>query len=169
MVSLFIPFCCINLQENLHDSTKHMSSLKLLLLLFFFWETKNLKPQISGWTFHFWFSKVVPASRTQKIWKCDMRLASWPKLTTFKCSIGKRNTCEPWFFKATELYFFLRFFYFFLRSRDCFIHWPYVEAVGHNFSNMVFGVKDDSFFNLKSMTLIYEDKQRVWFSTALSF
>lgn len=88
-----------------------MSSLKLLLLLiFFFRETKNLKPQISEWTFHFWFSKVVPASRTQKIWKYDMRLASWPKLTTFKCSIGKRNTCEPWFFKETEVYFFLHTF-----------------------------------------------------------
>ena len=49
------------------------------------------------------------------------------------------------------------------------MHWPYFVAVGHNFSNMVFGVKDGSIFNLKSMTLVYEDEQRVWFSTALSF
>ena len=141
-----------------------MSSLKLLSLFFFFFrETKNLKPQISGWTFHFWFSKVVPASRTQKIWKYDMRLASWPKLTTFKCSIGKRNTCEPDFLRQPNYTFFC------IRSRDSFMHWPYVVAVGHNFSNMIFGVKDGSIFNLKSMTLIYEDKQRVWFSSALSF
>lgn len=94
-----------------------MSSLKLLLLFFFSGKPKisNHKSQDEPSIFRmnlsiFWFSKVVLASRTQKIWKYDMRLASWPKLTTFKCSIGKRNTCEPWFFKATELYFFLQTF-----------------------------------------------------------